>query len=172
LYGIFAWLINAGFTRDGTDAGLLMTVPPCHSDGPSCRYLHELPRRSGQETAAIPSYVNAFGRTVPGYVNMGTGTLTLAFGPLTSTLSSPSQVTVPGASNNLQMLPAGTTDNPQVTVTASSSTYPVANVTFSTQFLGNPHSNYQASLSIPAANGASSNGAGKRTAPNARMAVP
>ena len=108
-----------------------------------------------KESATIPSYVNSFGNTVPGYFNAGTGTLTLASASPTFTLSSPSQISIPGAPNNAQMIPMSTGDSPQITTTASIGSYPV-DVIYSSPLETNPHSTCNASVSAPEARGTGS----------------
>ena len=80
------------------------------------------------------------------------GPWTLASSPLTFTLNSSAQVAVPGLAN-AYLIPISITDNPQLTTTASVSGYSFS-VNYPAQFLGNPHSNCQASLSAPSASGA------------------
>jgi hypothetical protein len=75
-------------------------------------------------------------------------TWTLVSPELTFTLSSPSQIGVPGLSN-AQMVPTSVIDNPQLSTTASLSDYPFT-VSYPSTFLApNVNSNCQASLSIP-----------------------
>ena len=95
----------------------------------------------------------------------GSGPWNLVSNPLTFSVSSPSQVPIPGASNAAQMIPMSTGDtNAQIKTTSSVGSYPV-NVTYSAPLEGNPHSSCAASLSIP-------NGAGTGSATSTISASP
>jgi hypothetical protein len=105
---------------------------------------------AAKETAIVPPWTNQFGQSGPGGTAQGSGAWALATTPLTFTLSSPSQIPIPGATNNAQMIPMSTGDAPQITVTASVSGYSFT-ANYPVQFLANPHSTCQANLSIPSA---------------------
>ncbi len=99
------------------------------------------------ETSIIPPWKNQFGQSGSGGTYNNTGAWALATAQLTFTISSPSQIAVPGLANGAQMIPLTTVDTPQVKVTPSSNFSSV--VGYPTTFLGNTDSNCQASLSIP-----------------------
>ena len=110
---------------------------------------------AAKETAIVPPWTNQFGQSGPGGTAQGSGAWALATTPLTSTLSSPSQIPIPGATNNAQMIPISTSDHPQMTTTASLSSYPL-DVVYSAGLESNPHSTCAASVSIPEATGTGS----------------
>ncbi len=108
------------------------------------------------ETANIPGYTNSFGQTYSPQTHTGSGNWTLASQQLTFNLSSPSQIPIPSATNNAQMIPLSTSDTGlQIQTTSSLGSYPFS-VNYSAPLEGNTNSSCAASLSIPDGTGTGS----------------
>ena len=110
---------------------------------------------SANETATYPAGSQFASGSGGSTTLSGSGPWNLASNPLTFTLSSPSQVSIPGATNNAQMIAMSTGNVPQLTTTASIGSYPV-DVLYSSPLEANPHSTCTASLSIPEGKGTGS----------------
>ena len=94
---------------------------------------------TAQETSIIPAWKNQFGQSGPGGTYNAAGPWQLASGALKFSLSSPSQVPIPGDANNAQMLPMSTGDSLQIITTASLNSYPL-DVVYSSSFQNDPNS--------------------------------
>jgi hypothetical protein len=111
---------------------------------------------AANETAQYPAGGAGFASGGGPTTVSGSGPWNLASSPLTFTISSPSQMAIPGTSNNSQMVAFSIGDtNVQMQTTSSIGSYPV-NVTYSVLSEGNPNSNCGASLSIPDGSGTGS----------------